>query len=268
MYCLKDILISINTSLKFVLRVKSTIRRSYDRSRSRNICSWNYCIASESKKVSAAVLTKRLPYFKVVWTFPYPIYRLRDLTRPNDETFYQILKWPLGNKLISIWNNQCQSGFLLFIFFPNETSHWLCLWKGFRSFFLFNAAHKATIWSRTPEMEEWLFRKSYRNSSMINLTLGTSASRVSRCTHDTYSYTPNCCIDWELSWLAYIWKWCTLCTFLNIVRFVKIISTKGHKIPPFSRQYYHCWCPSDARSQGISSNDIALVCPEWSGPTS
>ena len=31
-------------------------------------------------------------------------------------------------------------------------------------------------------------------------------------------------------------------------------------------QYHGCWCPGDARSQGISNYDIDLVKPSWLGP--
>ena len=34
-------------------------------------------------------------------------------------------------------------------------------------------------------------------------------------------------------------------------------------LPILDSQYHGCWCPGDARSQGINNNDIDYVEPEY-----
>ena len=132
-------------------------RQDLVESRSRNICCLNHCIALESKKVSGAVVTKRLSYqkpVKVPGTFQYLISRLWDLARPYDKTSYQILKRPSGNKLISVWNDQRQSVFSIVYLLSKWDVVLKWIWKGLRLLFsLFNATQKATICSRTPESQ-------------------------------------------------------------------------------------------------------------------
>ena len=57
--------------------------------------------------------------------------------------------------------------------------------------------------------------------------------------------------------------------YLHLMSFLHTNKTQVVEIPPrvgqvpanLHNQYHGCWCPGDARSQGISNHDIDLVKP-------
>ena len=42
---------------------------------------------------------------------------------------------------------------------------------------------------------------------------------------------------------------------------LKFLLEQDKDLPILQNQYHGCWCPGDARSQGISNHDIDLVKP-------
>ena len=42
---------------------------------------------------------------------------------------------------------------------------------------------------------------------------------------------------------------------------VEILLEEDKDLPILHNQYHGCWCPGDARSQGINNHDIDLVKP-------
>ena len=45
-----------------------------------------------------------------------------------------------------------------------------------------------------------------------------------------------------------------------------LLQVKDKDLPILHSQYHGCWCPGDARSQGISNHDIDQVNLDNSGP--